>query len=113
MDCYVSHHPTTLSAKNITSAPRTTSNNVFPLPSRKLRVPALQKSTVATIRTAPHEPAQGNPGSCAIVASVLSEGCPAGSHQGKIGANPAASTNVKIFRLTQLLILVTGFAFRT
>src|SRR5258708_348917 len=113
MDCSVTDHPTNATAINITSAPRPTGAIVSPLQSSKWRVSALQQSTVATIRIAPHETAQGNPGSCAIAASVLSEACPAGSHQGKIGANPAASTNVKIFRLTQLLILVTGFAFRT
>src|SRR5258708_26120941 len=102
MGCYVSDHPTSVSAINITSAPRLTSDNVFPLPSSKLRVSALQQSTVATIRIAPHETAQGNPGYCAIVASVLSEDCPASSHQCNIGANPAASTNVKIFRPTHL-----------
>ena len=113
MGCYVSDHPTSVSAIYSASAPRLTSDKVFPLPSSKLRVSALQQSTVATIRIAPHEIAHGNPGYCAIVDSVFSEGCPAGIHHGKIGANPAASTNVKIFRLTQLLILVTGFALRT
>jgi len=113
MSSYVSDHPTSVSAINIARAPRLTSESVFPLPSSKLRVSALQQSTVATIKMAPQEIAHGNPGYKASVAIVFSEGCPAGIHHGRIGANPAASTNVKIFRLTQLLILVTGFALRT
>ena len=111
--CYVSDHPNSVSAINIASAPRLTSDRVFPFPSSKFRVSALQHNTVETIRIAPQEIAQGNPGYCAMVDIVFSEGCPAGSHHGSIGANPAANTNVKIFRLTQLLIFVTGFAFRT
>ena len=112
-EIYASDHPTSVNTINIASAPRLTSDNVLPFPSSKFRVSALQQSTVATIRIAPQEIAHGNPGYCDRVDIVFSEGCPAGSHHGRIGANPAASTKVKILRLIQLLILVTGFALRT
>src|SRR6266852_7096750 len=55
LGCYVSDHPTSVNAINIASAPRLISDSVFPLPSSKLRVSALQQSTVATIKIAPHE----------------------------------------------------------
>ena len=111
--CYVTDHPNNVSPIKIASAVRLTSDSVFPFPSSRFRVSALQHKTVATIKIAPHEIAHGNPGYCARVDIVFSEGCPAGIHHGKIGANPAASTNVRIFRLTQLLIFVTGCALRT
>src|SRR5262250_1152876 len=44
---------------------------------------------------------------------TFSEGCPAGIHQGRIGANPAASTNVSIFLLSHPLIFGIGLAFLT
>src|SRR5260221_3503312 len=44
---------------------------------------------------------------------IFSEGWPAGIHHGKIGANPAANTNVSILRLTQPFIFPTARAFLT
>src|SRR5215469_12653661 len=44
---------------------------------------------------------------------TFSEGCPAGIHQGRIGAKPAASTNVSIFLLSHPFILGIALAFLT
>src|SRR5579859_129455 len=44
---------------------------------------------------------------------TFSDGCPAGIHQGRIGAKPAANTKVSIFLLIHPFIFGIGLAFLT
>lgn len=109
---YVSDQPSRVSANNTASVPKLTSDSVFPWPSKRSRVSDLRHKITATTSTAHHEIAHGKPGYPDSAAIVLSEGWPAGSHQGRTGAKPAANTNVRILRLIQPLIFGMGLFFR-
>src|ERR1700739_1826556 len=94
------------------STPRLTADRAFPRPRSRSRVSALRHTTMATKRMALHDTAQGSPGYRERVDNVLSDGWPTGIHHGRIGAKPAASTNVRILRLIQPLIFGTAFFLR-
>ena len=87
--------------------------SALPRPSSMSLVSELAQSSAQATRIALQETIAGNPGWVANVDMILSEGWPAGIHHGKIGAKPAASTNVSILRLIQPLIFGIGLLFFT
>src|SRR5579883_740928 len=87
------------------SAARLIRLNTRPWPSRESRVNGFQQRSTSTSVTVSQARLEGNPGYFEIRARKLSGGCPAGIHQGIIGATEVTRTNVSSLRVIQPLIL--------